>query len=452
MSKTWCPLPWIHQAIRNNGDVRVCCQANTSEDKGIYRKDNGEAYNAGKDDLKESRNSVMAKDIRKSMLAGEWASSCLRCKRETESGVRSRLDYENNNWANFFTLEDAKKCTEEDGSINNEETPIAFYDLRFGNLCNLKCRMCGPTDSSMWYDDQVAVWGVEEFDDSHGKVQLVKNSKGKYETKNNDYGWYKGENVWRHIDENIPSLKRIHTVGGEPMMIEEHYDLLERCIEQGYAKEILVEYNTNLVNIPARAWNIWKHFRRIQIGASIDGIGKVGEYIRYPSKWSQIERNLHQLDNAQGNYDVWISATIQVYNILHLPEFVKWKLCSNFKSLNHVITHTPLITTHPLHNPLFLNVKILPLSTKHMIIDEFDKFYIWLEEWMENENINDEDRNHYRKYAKKLFGGYVDYMMKDDWSNELPKFWKYTKRLDEIRNQSFEETLPELCDSIKDYV
>lgn len=447
MNSKFCPLPWIFQAVRNNGDIRVCCQANGSTSKGIYRKEDGTAYNVASDSLEESRNCQLAKDIRLSMLAGETHEACLRCDQEDAAGISSRRQYEGRNWAHHITLDSAHELTEEDGTITN---PVIYYDLRFGNLCNLKCRMCGPTDSSMWYDDQVSVWG-DEYNDAHGRVKLTLNEKGKYWPENDDYGWINNaDNFWGEIEKNIPNIQHIHTVGGEPLMINQQYDLLQKCIDQGYAKNIKIEYNTNVVNIPERAWNIWKHFKIVQIGASVDGVGAVNDYIRKPSKWKYIEQNLQRLDIAEGNFRIWIACTVQVYNILHLPEFMKWKIEQNFDKINQLEGRL-FLTTHPLHNPRHLNIRILPKESKQLILNRFHEFYIWLDKWIIDNN-KEKLRDKYFNDARLILDSYAKYMMQEDWSDTLQKFWSYTKKLDVVRNETFENIFPELYETIKNYV
>ena len=120
MSNTFCPIPWIFQAVRNNGDVRVCCQANVTKNRGVVRKLDGSSYNAGRDDMVEARNTDMMKAIRKNMLEGRWSDECGRCQTEEESGLRSRRQYEQQ-WP--FKIEDALKVTDGDGAIKKDETP-----------------------------------------------------------------------------------------------------------------------------------------------------------------------------------------------------------------------------------------------------------------------------------------------------------------------------------------
>ena len=145
MSKTFCPIPWNFQAVRNNGDIRVCCQANVTENQGVVRHKDGTPYNAGKHSMAQARNAPLMKIMRKNMLNGVWSDECTRCRQEEEVGLNSRRQYENQQWK--YDIKDAQRVTKEDGSIDTEEAPAVYYDLRFGNLCNLQCRMCGPTDS-----------------------------------------------------------------------------------------------------------------------------------------------------------------------------------------------------------------------------------------------------------------------------------------------------------------
>ena len=118
MSKTFCPLPWIFQAVRSNGDLRLCAQSNAGEGRGLLKKEDGSIYNAGKDSLKLARNSRTLKQTRLDMLKGKNPPSCLRCEREDKSGVVSRRQIEKELWKKVFSVDKARKLTKKDGSIN----------------------------------------------------------------------------------------------------------------------------------------------------------------------------------------------------------------------------------------------------------------------------------------------------------------------------------------------
>jgi len=426
----FCPLPWIHLAIRNNGDLRVCCQANQGPDKGLLRKDNGTIYNAKDANFTESRNCNKMKDIRKAFLNNEWHPDCLRCQREEASNMNSRFSYEKKLWDHYIKEDDIKNKTNKDGSIDVNKFPLSYYDLRFGNKCNLKCRICGPTDSSNWYGDSLKLWG-NTYDESNTKMKIIKVG-GKYQVENNIYEWYKGEHFWNYMENQIPNIQLVYMVGGEPLLIDEHFKFLETCIDKGYS-DIKIEYNSNISYIPNKAWDIWHNFKKVHIGVSMDGYGKVNEYIRYPSKWSVIEENLNKLNDAKGNFLIWLTCTVNVLNIFHLPEFFEWKINQNFKNIGS--EWQPIASLHPLHSPHFLNIKIFPIEVKQKIKEHFDRFIF----------------NKYNDQAQQLLNHYLDFMFKEDYSKSLPKFFYYNNKLDEIRNQKMQDYLPELYELVKGY-
>ena len=179
-------------------------------------KEDGTPYNAGKDDWNEARNAEILKEVRKSMMKGEWHPECERCRQEEVNGIRSRREYENDDWGKWFgdiSLEKVLPHTKEDGSIDAEKLPIEFMDVRYGNFCNLKCRMCGPTDSHKWYDDFVATTGRTHYKDTHETIKLTKNKKGKWHT--DQYDWFQNNNrYWSNFEKYGPNAKKLYIVGG----------------------------------------------------------------------------------------------------------------------------------------------------------------------------------------------------------------------------------------------
>ena len=450
MSDTLCPIPWMSQSLRANGDIRVCCQTQHGPTGGIMRNSAGEVYNARTANLKDTRNSDIAKDIRKAMMKGEWHPDCVRCQTESEAGMRSRQIYENDIWilSGLHNWDNLLSHTQDDGTIDVDAIDCSFYDVRFGNLCNLKCRMCGPTDSNMWYEDQVKLWGPS-YKDSHGKVKLVQNQKGKYVPEVNVYDWHESNHYWEQMDSNISEIRKLYIVGGEPLMIDRHYEFLQKCVDEGVANKITVEYNSNLTNIPQRAWDVWKHFKRIQIGASIDGVGDLQYYMRPPSRFSKCYENLLKLSEAEGNFKGWIAATINVFNVLHFPEFMEWIILNKIPKVNDDNVR-PIITPHPLHGPKFYNVRMLPKFAKDAVKEKYEQYKPKLEKLIDESDFTDDRKKASKREANKLLNQYVDYMYAKDFSEHLPQFWEATRRLDKIRGHSIEESIPELYELIKD--
>jgi organic radical activating enzyme len=432
MTNTFCPIPWIFQAVRNNGDIRICCQANVTKNRGVVRHADGTPYNAGKDDMQEARNADLMREVRKNMLNGIWSEECGRCMKEESSGLNSRRQYELDNWK--FSFEDAVSMTNDNGTIDS--VPLNYYDLRFGNLCNLACRMCGPTDSHTWYEQWLGYHGGDGYDDTHGYVKLERNSKGRLFT--NDYDWHSSESFWEQIESNLKSIEHVYMAGGEPMMIERHYEFLQKCIDMDCAKNIIIEYNTNMTNLPDRVLDMWTHFKQVRVGASIDGMGTTVEYQRWPLKWDQAYKNLQKLDkHAQNNSNIfaWIACTVTAYNVWHIPEFIWWKLKeSGFKKINSS-KKKPVITHHVAHGPKRTNIKILSKELKQELRIHYQT---WIDK-IYSDNVLDEN---VKNKAEEILLSILKFSESEDMSNTIPEFVRFTKYIDSKRDQTILDIAP----------
>jgi hypothetical protein len=431
MSNTFCPIPWNFQAIRANGDVRVCCQANVTKNQGVIRKEDGSAFNAGRDDLALARNAELMRIVRSNILNGEWSEECGRCKSEEDNGLVSRRSYENQQWP--MDLDKIRRLTALDGSINPEEFPVHYYDLRFGNFCNLKCRMCGPTDSNAWYDDWIELTGTSEFKDTSGIIQITKTDKGYHVPQ---FEWYNYEPFWAQLEKNMHNIEHVYFAGGEPMLIERHYDFLERCVEAGAAKNMIIEYNTNMSTLPTRVLNLWTKFKQVRIGASVDGMGAVLEYQRNPAKWDKTLYNLNKVDELPNNIISWLAFTVTSYNVLHMIDFMKWKLTeSGFKRINSS-NRRPIITYHVAHHPKHLNIRVLPKEFKQTVVDRYTEFLAWIDDGNFNEHI--------KRHAHEIVKGVINYMQSDSYyEKHWHEFVKYTNDLDRIRQENIKDIEPE---------
>jgi sulfatase maturation enzyme AslB (radical SAM superfamily) len=434
MSKTFCPIPWIHHAVRTNGDIRVCCESNVTENHGILRKDNGVPYNSATDSIQDARNAELLKQIRLNMLEGKWNPECGRCKIEEETGLMARRPNEVEQWKEIFSFEDAKKLTRKDGSTD----VIPFYfDLRFGNFCNLKCRMCGPTDSHSWYEEHVGLFNEQGFYDTQGFIKLVRNDKGRWFT--NEYQWHESDFFWEELNKNIHSISQVYMAGGEPLLIERHYKFLERCIELDVAKNIFLQYNTNLSVLPRRVLEMWARFRRVRIGASMDGMEEVLEYQRYPLKWETAYKNLKALDDFAKQHENIFPAfgyTVSAYNAFHLPKLIWWKLFeSGFEKING-IDRRPVIGYHMVHEPHRVCTQMYPIEIKNELKKQYDE---WIEK-LKKSNLAD----NVKETAINILVSVINFTFLEDRSDEIPEFVRFTKYLDNSRGQDIKKIVPEL--------
>ena len=441
MSCTFCPLPWNSINMRNNGDLRICCNTNSySPQRGIMKKEDGTPYNAGKDDWDEARNAEILKEVRASMMKGEWHPECERCRQEEINGIRSRREYENDDWGKWFgdiSLEKVLPHTQEDGTIDAKSLPVEFIDIRYGNFCNLKCRMCGPTDSHQWYDDYVKTTGKTEYKDTHERIKLQKNDKGRWFT--DQYDWFQNNNrYWSNFEQYAPNAKKLYIVGGEPLIIEEHQESLERLVASGKSKDIQLEYNSNLTMVPDRLIHLWEQFKQIRIGVSIDGIGDVFNYQRTPAKFDAVYKNMMRLqENDKINLKAWFAFTVTPYNVFHMPEFMKWKLTeSGLSKFNPIDGMRPIITHHMCHSPKYFNIKVLPADLKKQVSEYFEEH----NNWIMTTDFDDKVKNNFVKVLK----GVEKFMMSEDYSEEwLPHFIDQTRKLDEVRNQNILDIVPQ---------
>jgi len=434
--KTFCPIPWIFQAVRSNGDIRVCCQANVTKNRGVVRKEDGTAYNAGIDDLNEARNATLMKDIRRNMMSSKWSEECGRCMQEEEAGLTSRRQYERVQWK--FSMLDALKSTNLDGTIDVEKSPTRYYDLRFGNFCNLKCRMCGPSDSNAWFEDWIKLTGKTSFNDTSGEI-TIEQVNGKLCAK--DFDWPNSEMFWIQLERNIQYMEHVYFAGGEPMLIERHYEFLQKCIDSGHAENIMLEYNTNGTTLPPRVLKLWTQFKEVRLGVSVDGMEEVLEYQRYPVKWNKVLKNLNTIDKLPSNIKAWIAFTVTAYNVEHMIDFMKWKVeKSGWQKINNSAIK-PFVTYHVAHNPPHLNIRVLPNEYKNKITQQFDNFI----KWCEDKNLD----NKYVIAAKGIRNGVCNYMNNDNYYNEhWNDFLQYTADLDKIRNEEITKVVPNLKEHI----
>lgn len=427
MTKYFCAIPWVQYSLRPNGYVRVCCNANQGPTRGILQKEKGIPY-THRDKINDSRNCDLLKEIRRCILNNEWHPECIRCQRELKAGTESEnlcviKGYDH------FSIEDAIKYTDENGAIDVDNVPILHYDLRFGNKCNIRCRTCFATDSDSWYQDLNKIYGLTSFVDVGTRINIVKEN-GRYIAEGNPYGWFEDEIFWENLKEHLHTIRTMYIVGGEPMLINQHFDFLKECIDSDNAKRIEVGYNTNLTIIPDRAIEIWKNFRSIYFGCSIDGIGNVNDYIRYPSRWNVIERNFKRLNKIK-NFFCDIATTVSVFNMTRLVEIIEW-------GLDNIRDDKILINPHPLHGPSFYNIKMFPPSSKKKIKEKLLKDLEAMKNKNYSKNVIDQTEN--------CINFYINFMNQDDLSNEIDYFWKITNKLDYYRNQKMKECIPELIE------
>jgi hypothetical protein len=443
-SPTMCVLPWLHMATRPNGDMRICCVANASGadsgdyEVGLVKMEDGKPANFGTDLPTEAFNNDYMRSVRKTMLEGNIPASCKKCFDEEQRGISSKRIWEAGTWVyeEGLDIQELIAETQEDGTVPHK---IQYFDLRLGHTCNLKCIMCSPHDSSKWVQDHKLIYPTFES-------KLIKKQMS-WDRKEFNNFWHENPAFWEEVYDQIPNIKQLYFAGGEPLMIKEHKMFLQEIIKRGYADKITVRYNSNGVLVDDEIINIWKHFKKVKYGCSLDGIGPRGEYIRHPLDWKKVEENLWKIEKAPANITASIAFAVQILNIKHVPEFIKWKVTSNFKKINldkNAVGHTyggGLVSVHLLWIPTWLSLRVLPKEDKEHVRQLFAE----LKEWLWENYTQDDEFWKVNPYGWTRWESILDWMDAEDHTYLLSDFKEYINKMDNLRNLNFKDTFPELA-------
>ena len=397
-SKTFCILPWIHLNLWPSGDVHACCLGDWENPIGNV-KDNT---------LVELANSDAMKNMRKQMLSGEAPAQCDRCFDRERMNIVSFRQSKNNIFKHRIT--EAIANTNDDFSLR--EVNFRYWDFRFSNLCNMKCRMCGSGFSSLWYDDEIAMGNK-----AHVSKRVVNANE------------YSKQDLLEFVDQHIHEVEFIYFAGGEPLIMDEHYYILEKLIELGRT-DVILRYNTNGLKLKFKnhdLLDLWSNFNIVNVSFSADSFGSRAEYIRHGTRWNIIKKNIELLAKIK-NISLNIEVTTGLFNIYTLPEFFD-ELLKLGVTVDQIHTHNVLQT------PLYYHSAILNDADKANIVAKFNAY-------VENFSGSDRDRNN----LKEKFKSIVTNMNKniENLNYWRESFLEKTSMLDKIRNEEFLTTFPEL--------
>ncbi len=405
----WCPLPWTHVSVKNNGTLRVCSHSQ-SAGTGNTLLVRGRKTLTVNDLSPDVLNNDTSKQIRKDIVEGRWPSQCKRCEIEFESKGTSRNIKETK--AQSIDKETLLANTLEDGTII--DPVIANIDLRIGNFCNLRCVMCFPGESSKWYDIYEDVMESNTF--------RIDNNNYRISDGSDQFNWIRQRGLVEQIVHSTPKLTKLSLSGGEPMVIKQHMDILRGLIDNGTASQVTLEYQTNGTTIPQPLLALWNNFKKIEIGVSIDGLQEVNEAIRYPSKWDVVEQTLRHLDNSNDNIDPYISTTIHILSLEHYSKLLNWIEEQKYSKIK-------IHNSHLVYNPKYLSISILEQ-------EQFDNI------WMSKPNVRKE---YYKQLYNqiKLDDNKVDQHRRDF----VKRFYKFQ----ELQNQDWTKIFPEAFNVVLDW-
>jgi radical SAM protein with 4Fe4S-binding SPASM domain len=388
-SKTFCIYPWIHLHAYPTGEAYPCCHAEMQYPVGNCKKQSLEQIWQG---------SAMA-SLRKDMLSETPNPACQRCYEQEESGFFSGRRSANKHHGHHI-----KK-------LESNPFEMTYWDIRFSNLCNLSCRSCGHIFSSSWYQDQVKLAG-EDWARNNKPLNIAGRTR---------------EDMWEQLLPHIDYVEQIYFAGGEPLMMDEHYRILEE-LEARERFDVRLIYNTNFTQVKLKdryVFDYWRKFKSVAVGASLDAMGSRAGYIRHGTDWAVVEDNRRRMIDTCPNVDFYISPTLSIMNAWHLPDFHReW--------VEQGLIRAQDLNVNILQDPAHYRIDIAPIKFKQRLRIRYEEHLAWL-------------RPHDPlKRATVGFESAINFMMSTNNQTLLPRFREKTAQLDKIRGESLLLTIPEL--------
>ena len=393
-SKHFCMLPWTHMHIWPNGNSYMCCGTDPTKPLGVVD---------GEHTIKMVWNSDLMKKNRLAMLNNERVPECSKCYEIESLGGTSFRQEANINKGHHV---DKIATTMDDGTV--PDINMVYMDIRFSNLCNLRCRTCGPELSSRWAQDLPKVIGTH----------FIKNVSDL------------SIDFYEQLIEVLPITEHIYFAGGEPLLIDEHYKILQYLIDTNRAKDIELTYNTNFSKLKYKnisVLDLWQHFPRVMVGASLDGYGKQAEYIRKELVWADVESNRKLLKEKCPHVKFFVQVCVSVFNFSTLAETHRHYLESGFIA-DEVDWNMNMLT-----DPDYYHVNI----TSEKYRKEIQQKYIAHVEWLKSTGRNNET-------CLTRWNSMINFLNGEQHHHNLEVFKRVTAGLDKFRHESFADTFPEL--------
>jgi sulfatase maturation enzyme AslB (radical SAM superfamily) len=340
-SDSFCVLPWLHLFADETGLLYPCCRSVGSRKPNVDRTGRPfRVFESGA--LETAWNSDYMRGLRRDMIDGRRHAACERCYHYDDLGMRSHRQDANAEYAD--AVAGLVAATDADGTAPLD---LRSVDLRLGNLCNLRCRMCSPQSSKGLIGEFAAAYGLAPGHRLFDELRRL--------------DWFADDRFWSIFERHTPHIERLHFAGGEPLLIPQMFDFLDRLVTTGRAAAVSLSYNTNLTVVPDRVYALWPHFRDVTLMVSLDGIAEVNTLIRYPSEWAVIDDNLRRCDRDAARLNLGgglgTNTTVQILNVLRLDELLAYLASDAF---THLKAPNMSVLTHPAH----FSVQALPAGLK----------------------------------------------------------------------------------------
>lgn len=404
--KHFCVLPWIHFHAWPDKRVLPCCVADS--DSPVSKLD-------ADTEIIEVMNSDEYRKMRLAMLNDEPYEACTRCYELEDRGMWTLRNSQN--MVRGEDIIDLIEDTNEDGSI--DEFKLKYMDMRFSNLCNYKCRSCGPGCSNLWAEEEIKRVGEADFYTAFGRKHALVN--------NNDDG-----DFMKKLKPYLADVEECYFAGGEILVTPEHYECLDYWVENGLTEQVKLNYTTNMSILNYKGKNLfdyWSKFPNIEVWASLDAMGEVAELIRSGTKWEKVEHNLREIREKMPHVKLQITPTISLWNVFEYTKLFDYLYDNDLISKD--VAPRVNILTYPNH----AHIGILPDDIRMRLIRHYKQYV--------NRYALDEDdesiMNGFRVIVQTLYKGKAD-------KEKLKEFFEDQETVDRVRNENILEVIPDLVE------
>jgi organic radical activating enzyme len=398
-SKTFCIAPWVHLHTSPSGVAAPCCISEScNTDEGIG--------NSKTQSLIELVNADKMKKLRVDMLTGIPNKECTKCYNHEKSNVKSSRNMLNNELAEFY--DESITNTQSDGTL--KDFKMRYFDIRFSNICNFKCRTCGSGFSSQWEQEDI------KSQVSYARI-IPKNDSPEF---------------LEDVKGQVQNLKSAYFAGGEPLITEEHYILLEEMIRKG-ATYVQLRYNTNMSNLKFKdkdLLGLWKQFKHpVDIYASIDHYGDRAEYIRHGTDWGLVETNLLKAKETPF-IKLQMNTVLSAFNFCTIGEFYQYIIDKGLYK-----TSDWAYTLYNMSTPEHYACHMLP--EKHKVIGRAS---------LEGAIKMMQDMKFRKPHVAQLQDALPWALMYNTWDQHKVAFRQEINRVDKLRGEDFQKVFPELAE------
>jgi MoaA/NifB/PqqE/SkfB family radical SAM enzyme len=408
-SKTFCIHPFTGLATREDGAIKACCR---SHPVGFIQDDS----------LENIWNNDTMRRIRRQVMSDERPSECAPCFNLEDQGVESLRQRHING-----IIPEARINLYPNTSLQ-EIMPFEFptMEIKMNNLCNLKCRMCNPMDSTSWND-----WReVEEFYKKEDNYLVQKIIDLNLKNKPFLDSFEDTDNWWVSFKKLLPYFRRVEFAGGEPLMDPQHYRILDML--KPYGHQIEIKYATNGTTLGISKGrtihDYWPNFRSVAVNVSIDGIDDVYSYIRGNGNFNQIRENIKEIQKISNVSRIVGAVAVQVSNILILDKMIE---C--FLNDLGIVFYTNMV-----NYPNVLSAQVLPGHLKELAIKRLE---IVKERVPEFKYVRENPI--LLKITLEQINGVINYLKAVDQNEKWQDCVEFNIKLDKTRNQNFFEVTPE---------